>query len=95
MIINKNLQYAVEETTTVITSILFPLLSIKKLIKKVILPFNVAVEKPLQMDMTTQNKIKPRCVRVKIEVDLWTIFSKRVNVELRKKSYEKVDKDQL
>lgn len=46
-------------------------------------------------DMTTQNKIKPRCVRVKIEVDLWTIFSKRVNVELRKKSYEKVDKDQL
>lgn len=39
-----------------------------------------AVGKPLQVDLAAQNKTRPSCARVKVEVDLLGEFSKRINI---------------
>lgn len=46
------------------------------------------IEKPLQVDLTTKNQIRPSCARVKVEVDLLQDFLKRINVGFRTKTGE-------
>lgn len=43
------------------------------------------VGKPLQVDMTTLNMTRPNCARVKVEIDLYGEFAKRINMGMRKK----------
>lgn len=47
-----------------------------------------AVGKPLQVDMATINQTWTSCVRVKVEMDLLTKFPKRINIGLRKQTWE-------
>ncbi|KAK4737129.1 hypothetical protein R3W88_000826 [Solanum pinnatisectum] len=42
---------------------------------------------PLQVDMTTLNKTRPNCARVKVEVDLLGEFPKQINVEGNKEKH--------
>ncbi|KAG5631916.1 hypothetical protein H5410_003633 [Solanum commersonii] len=42
--------------------------------------------------MATQNKTRPSCARVKVEVDLMGDFPNRINVGVRKKTWEVVEK---
>ena len=54
--------------------------------KETIFSLVVTVGKPFQVDMATNNnKTRPCHVRVKVKVDLLGEFSKRVNVESRKR----------
>lgn len=81
-----------EETTTAIACISFPSLPSNFFGKEAIFSLAAAVGKPLQVDMATYNKTRPSCARVKVEVDLLGEFPKRVNVGLRKKSGEVMEK---
>ncbi|KAG5589441.1 hypothetical protein H5410_039955 [Solanum commersonii] len=45
-----------------------------------------AVEKPLQVDLATQNRTRPSCARVKVEVDLFGNFPKRINLGMKTKA---------
>lgn len=56
--------------------------------KESIFSIVATVGKPLQVDMATNNKIRPSCARVKVEVDLLSDLPKRVNVGIKKKSDE-------
>ncbi|KAG5609471.1 hypothetical protein H5410_020752 [Solanum commersonii] len=60
--------------------------------KEAIFSLVAAVGKPLQVDMATINKTRPSCARVKVEVDLLGEFLKRINVGVRKKSGEIMEK---
>ncbi|KAH0643787.1 hypothetical protein KY289_034761 [Solanum tuberosum] len=51
-----------------------------------------AVGKPLQVDLATQNKTRPSCARVKVEVDLLGEFPKRINLGMRMKTGEVKEK---
>ncbi|WMV42195.1 hypothetical protein MTR67_035580 [Solanum verrucosum] len=51
-----------------------------------------AVGKPLQVDLATQNKTRPSCARVKVEVDLLGEFPKRINLGMRMKMGEVMEK---
>ncbi|KAH0645059.1 hypothetical protein KY284_032943 [Solanum tuberosum] len=41
-----------------------------------------AIGKPLHLDMTTINKTRPSCARVKVQVDLLSEFPKHVEMEI-------------
>lgn len=60
--------------------------------KETIFSIASAVEKSLQVDLVTTNKIRPSCARVKVEVDLKSTLPKWVSVGIRKKSGEITDK---
>ncbi|KAH0716807.1 hypothetical protein KY290_013066 [Solanum tuberosum] len=81
-----------EETTTAIAWISFPSLPPKFFGKETILSMAAAVGRPLQVDLATQNKTRPSCARVKVEVDLLGEFSKRKNIGMRKKTREIMEK---
>ncbi|KAH0650283.1 hypothetical protein KY284_030195 [Solanum tuberosum] len=44
--------------------------------------------------MATQNRTRPSCARVKVEVDLLGDFPKRINIGMRKKSGEVVENEE-
>lgn len=77
-----------KETSVAIAWISFPWLTLIFFSKKVVFSLAVAVEKPLQVDLAMQNKSKPSCARVKIAVDLFKEFSKRINAGMRLKNGE-------
>lgn len=81
-----------EETSIAIALISFPSLPPNFFGEEAIFSLAAAVGKPLQVDMATLNKIRPSCVRVKVEVDLMGEFPSRINVGMRKKSGEIVEK---
>ncbi|KAH0655661.1 hypothetical protein KY285_030543 [Solanum tuberosum] len=81
-----------EETTTTIAWISFLSLPPNFFGKETIFSMAAAVERPLQVDMATQNRTRPSCARVKVEVDLLGDFPKRINIEMRKKSGDVVEK---
>ncbi|KAG5610103.1 hypothetical protein H5410_021384 [Solanum commersonii] len=81
-----------EETPIMIAWISFPLLPPDFFGKKAIFSLASTVEKLLQVDMATINKTRPSCVRVKVEVDFMGEFPTRINVGMRKKSGEVVQK---
>ncbi|KAG5606670.1 hypothetical protein H5410_028162 [Solanum commersonii] len=58
-----------EETSTSIAWISFPALPPNFFGDEVLFSFAVAVGKPLQVDLSTQNKTRPSCERVKVEVE--------------------------
>lgn len=60
--------------------------------KESIFSIAAAVEKTLQVDTTTSNKSRPSCAGVEVEVDLMKEFPKRVNIGIRKKNKEIIDK---
>ncbi|KAH0709038.1 hypothetical protein KY284_010465 [Solanum tuberosum] len=51
-----------------------------------------AVGRSLQVDLATQNKTRPSCARVKVEVDLLEEFPIRINIGMRKKTGEIMEK---
>ncbi|KAG5605222.1 hypothetical protein H5410_026714 [Solanum commersonii] len=51
-----------------------------------------AVGRPLQVDLTTHNRTRPSCARVKVEVDILGEFPKRINIGMRKKSGKIMEK---
>ncbi|WMV09222.1 hypothetical protein MTR67_002607, partial [Solanum verrucosum] len=69
-----------EETSIAIAWISFPSLPPNFFGKEAIFSLAAAVEKLLQVDMATQNKMRPSCARVKVEVDLMGDFPKRINM---------------
>ncbi|KAH0664979.1 hypothetical protein KY285_026185 [Solanum tuberosum] len=77
-----------EKTTTAIAWISLPSLPPIFFGKETIFSIATAIGKPLQVDLATNNKIRPSCARVKVEVDLMGDFPKRVNVGIKKKSGE-------
>ncbi|KAK4732458.1 hypothetical protein R3W88_025446 [Solanum pinnatisectum] len=81
-----------EETTIAIAWISFPSLPPNFFGKEAIFSLAVVVGKPLQVEMATINKTRPSCARVKVEVDLLGEFSKRINVGVRNKSGEIMEK---
>lgn len=60
--------------------------------KEAIFSIVAAIRKPSQVDTATSNKIRPSYARVKVEVDLMKELPKRVNVGMKKKTREIVDK---
>lgn len=52
----------------------------------------VAVGKPLQVDLAIKNQTILGCARVKVKVDLLRDFPKRINIGLRRKTGEIVEK---
>uniref|UniRef100_M1DHN1 DUF4283 domain-containing protein n=1 Tax=Solanum tuberosum TaxID=4113 RepID=M1DHN1_SOLTU len=70
-----------EETSIAIAWISFPVLPPNFFGKEAIFSLASAVGKPLQVGMAIQNKTRPSCARVKIEVDLMGDFPIRINVE--------------
>uniref|UniRef100_A0A0V0ITN9 Putative ovule protein n=1 Tax=Solanum chacoense TaxID=4108 RepID=A0A0V0ITN9_SOLCH len=81
-----------EETSIAIAWISFPSLPPNFFGKEAIFSLAAAVGKPLQLDMATLNKTRPSCARVKVEVDLMGEFPTRINVGMRKKTGEVVEK---
>lgn len=69
-----------EETSVAIAWISFPLLPPNFFGKEVVFSLETAIGKPLQVDLASQNKIRPRFSSVKVEVDLLGDFPKRINV---------------
>ncbi|WMV07616.1 hypothetical protein MTR67_001001, partial [Solanum verrucosum] len=70
-----------EETTTVIAWISFPSLPPNLFGKETIFYMAASVGRPLQVDLATQNKTRPSCARVKVEVDLLGEFQKELTLE--------------
>ncbi|KAG5589354.1 hypothetical protein H5410_039868 [Solanum commersonii] len=81
-----------KETSRAITWISFPALPPNFFVKEVVFSLAAAVGKPLQVDLATKNQTRPSCARVKVEVDLFGEFPKRINVGVRKQSGEVVEK---
>lgn len=54
--------------------------------RKTVFCLAAAIEKPFQVDLATQNKIRPSYTRVKVEVDLLGEFPKRINIGMKKKT---------
>ncbi|WMV15119.1 hypothetical protein MTR67_008504 [Solanum verrucosum] len=77
-----------EETSIAIAWISFPSLPPNFFGKEAMFSLAAAVGKPLQVDMATQNKTRPSCARVKVEVDLMGEFPKRINIVMKKKTGE-------
>lgn len=75
-----------EETSIVIAWILFPSLPPNFFCEEAIFSLAVVVGKPLLVDMTTKNRTRPNCTRVKFEVDL--IGSSRNVLKLGSKGRE-------
>lgn len=81
-----------EEMTTAIAWISFRSLPLNFFAKEPAFSLAFAVGKPLQVDLTTQNKTSPNCARVKFELDLLGDFPKRINIGMMKKSGEIIEK---
>ncbi|KAH0643590.1 hypothetical protein KY289_034564 [Solanum tuberosum] len=81
-----------EETSTAIAWISFPALPPNFFGKEAVFSLASAVGKPLQVDLATQNKTRPSCARVKVEVDLLGEFPKRINLGMRMKMGEVKEK---
>ncbi|KAG5595474.1 hypothetical protein H5410_036706 [Solanum commersonii] len=81
-----------EETSTAIAWISFPALPPIFFGKEAVFCLASAVGKPLQVDLATQNKTRPSCARVKVEVDLLGEFPKRINLGMRMKTGEVKEK---
>lgn len=81
-----------EETTTSVDWISFPSLPPNFVTKEVVFSLAFAVGKSLQVDLDTQNKTRPRCTRVKVEVDLLGEFPKSINIGMIKKTGEVMEK---
>lgn len=86
-----NVQFG-EETTTAVAWISFPSLPPNFFAKEAVFSLAAAVSKTLQVDLATQNKIRLSCTRVIVKVDLLGDFPKRINIEMRKKTGEVVEK---
>ncbi|WMV42911.1 hypothetical protein MTR67_036296 [Solanum verrucosum] len=78
----------VEEMSITIACISFPSLPPNFFGKEAIFSLAAAVGKPLQVDLATQNKTRPSCARVKVEVDLLGNFPKRINIGMETKTGE-------
>ncbi|KAG5620172.1 hypothetical protein H5410_005390 [Solanum commersonii] len=87
----KPIQY-LHETTTAIAWISFPTLPPNFFGKEAIFSLAAAVGKPLQVDMATQKKTRPSCARVKAEVERLGEFPKRINMGVRKRTGEVMEK---
>lgn len=70
----------------------FPVLSPNIFWKKVIFFLVAAMGKPPQVDMATLSKTRPSCARAKVKVDLKGEFSTRINMGVRKRNGEMVEK---
>ncbi|KAM3199687.1 hypothetical protein P3L10_032047 [Capsicum annuum] len=81
-----------EETTYAVRWISFPSLPPNCFAKEAVFSLADAVGNPLQVDLATQNKTRSSCARVKLEVDLLGDFPKKINIEIRKKTGEVVEK---
>ncbi|KAG5630884.1 hypothetical protein H5410_002601 [Solanum commersonii] len=81
-----------EETSIAIAWISLPALPPNFFGRETIFYLAAAVGKPLQVDLATNNKTRPSCARVKVEVDLLGHFPKRVNVGIKKNTGEIVAK---
>ncbi|WMV08972.1 hypothetical protein MTR67_002357 [Solanum verrucosum] len=81
-----------EETSIAIVWISLPALPPNIFDRETIFSLAAAVGKPLQVDLATSNKTRQSCARVKVEVDLLSDFPKRVNVGIKKKTGEIVEK---
>ncbi|WMV45111.1 hypothetical protein MTR67_038496 [Solanum verrucosum] len=81
-----------KETTTAITWISFPSLPPIFFCKEAVFSVAAAVGKPLQVDMTTKNQIRPSCERVKVEVDLLKEFLKRIKIGMRMQNNDVAEK---
>lgn len=60
--------------------------------KEAIFSLVSAVGKPLLVDMSTKNQMKPSCARVKVEVDLLREFPERIKIRMRMQNKEVVEK---
>lgn len=81
-----------EETTTAIAWIFFPSLPPNFFAKEVVFSLATTIGKHLRVDLATQNKKRSSCARVKVEMGLLVDFSKRINIGMRKKSGEVIEK---
>lgn len=81
-----------EEISTAIAWISFPSLPSKFFREKTIFSLVATVGKPLQVDSATKNQTRPCCVRVKVEVDLFGEFPKRIKICVKKGNEEVLDK---
>jgi len=81
-----------EETSTTISWISFPALPPNFFGEEAFFFLAAEVGKPLQVDLATQNKTRPSCARVKVEVDLLGDFPKRINLGMRMKTGEVKEK---
>ncbi|KAF3680092.1 hypothetical protein FXO37_03507 [Capsicum annuum] len=80
------------ETSIEVAWISFPTFPSNFFGKETVFSLAAAIEKPLQVDIATQKKIRPSCARVKVEVDLLGDFSKRINIGIRMKNGEVKEK---
>uniref|UniRef100_A0A0V0ITI4 Putative ovule protein n=1 Tax=Solanum chacoense TaxID=4108 RepID=A0A0V0ITI4_SOLCH len=71
-----------EETSQATTWISFPDLLPTFFVKKVLFSLASVVGKPLQLDLATINKTRPRCARVKVQLDLLTEKPEFVQLQL-------------
>ncbi|KAF3643159.1 hypothetical protein FXO37_22128 [Capsicum annuum] len=81
-----------EKTTTAMVWISFPSLPPNFFAREAVLSLAIAIGKPLQVDLATQNKTRSSCARVKVEIDLLGEFLKRINIGMRKKTGKVVEK---
>lgn len=81
-----------EETTTVIEWISFPSLPPNIFGEESVFSLEAVVWKPLQVDLATKEQTRQSCARVKVELDLLKEFPKHINVGLRRKSGEIMEK---
>ena len=63
-----------EDTITTIAWISFPSLPPNYFGEEVVFSLALAVGKPLQVDLSTKNKTRPSCARVKVDGNLLTEF---------------------
>ncbi|KAH0669905.1 hypothetical protein KY285_024047 [Solanum tuberosum] len=70
------------ETTQVIAWIYFPEHNPTYFVKETLFSLAIVVRKPQHLDLVTINKTRPSCARVKVQVDLISIFPKFVEMEI-------------
>ncbi|KAH0776598.1 hypothetical protein KY290_008009 [Solanum tuberosum] len=82
-----------EEKTSIVTAwISFPTLPLNFFGKEAIFALASAVGKHLQLRMATQKKTRSSCAKDKVEVDLIGDSPTRINMGVRKKTREVVEK---
>lgn len=81
-----------EETSIVIAWISFPSIPHNFFCEEAIFSLVVVVGKPLLVDMTTKNRTRPNCTRVKFEVDLIGEFPKRIKIGIKRERGEVAEK---
>ncbi|KAM3361126.1 hypothetical protein P3S68_015980 [Capsicum galapagoense] len=71
-----------KETTQAMAWILFPNLKPTYFVKESLFSLAAAVGKPIYLDMSTVNKTRPSCARVRVQVDLLADFPNYVEMEI-------------